>query len=132
MVNLAPAVISLIALVGLPACVLVPAASGPVQASADQPCAKIFWRDVGAADINAAIFFQSPDPQLTKLGYGPTPGATPPRSSSETADLDVPLRSDRSIELSAEYRRQYEKDYLHGVEQWLRARLVVEVRSCPR
>jgi len=130
MAKVAGAVISLAALVGLPACALLPASSGSVQASADQPCAKIFWREVGAADINTAIF-QSPDPQLAKLGYGPGPSAMPP-SSSDSADLDVPLRSNRSLELSVEYRRQYERDYLQGVEQWLRAHLAVEVRSCPR
>jgi len=122
----------LIGLLGLSGCGLLQTAAGPVQAPNNQHCAKISWHSLGAArDINAAIFAGSGDAGLTRLAYGPGPRRGPQAPSAETAELDQPLRSERSLDLSAEFPREYEKAQIREVEQWLQAHLAVEVRSCP-
>jgi len=104
----------------------------PVQSSNTQNCAKISWHSLGAArDINAAIFAGNADAGLTRLAYGPGPRRGPQALSGETIELDQPLRSERSLDLSVEFPREYEKAQTREVEQWLQAHLAVEVRSCP-
>jgi hypothetical protein len=116
-------------LTGLSACGLVPTSPDPLQASRTQPCARISWQDLGAArDINAAI--NKGDARPTRLAYGR--GASPQApDSGEMAEFDQLLRSERSIDLSMEIRRENEKAYVKGIEHWLQSHLAIEVRSCP-
>jgi len=124
-------VASVIGLAALPACGLAPISTGTAPASSSQPCAKIAWRDLGTArDINTAIFAYKGGAGPTRLTYGPGPRPQSP-ASGESAELDLPLRSERSVDLSNEIRREYEKHYVQGVEQWLQAHLAIEMRSCP-
>jgi len=118
-------------LIGLSACAQLPPSPGVARApSLSQSCAKISWRDMSAArDINAAIFTRKDDAALTRLAYGPVSGLQP--SSEEPAELDRPLRSEQSLQLSEEFRREHEKAQLREVEHWVQAHLTVEVRSCP-
>lgn len=114
-------------LVGLSACGQLPTSPGVVQAAHSQPCARISWQNLGAA---REIFAPASDAALTKLAYGSARGVQA-ATSTEIAELDQPLRSRQSIDLSAELRRDREKAELKELEQWLQSHLSVEVRSCP-
>jgi len=120
-----------IGLAALSACGVAPISTVTAPASRSQPCAKIAWRDLGTArDLNAAIFGHKGDAAPTRLAYGPRPRPEV-LTSGENEELDLPLRSERSVELSNEFRREYEKNYAQGVEQWVQAHLAIEMRSCP-
>jgi len=81
-----------------------------------------------ARDINAMISGQKNEPGLTRLAYGSGAQAAGP---APIADLEQPLRSAQSIDLSREVRRDYEKARAREIEQWVQAHLAVQVRSCP-
>lgn len=120
----------LICLFGVTGCGQLPTSPGTVQASRSQPCARISWQALGSTrDINAAISPDHGDARLTKLAYGP--GPRPQAASGDIAEIDQPLRSDRSIELSAEIQRQYQQTQVHEIQSWLQSHLTVEVRNCP-
>jgi hypothetical protein len=124
-------VASVIGLAALSACGLPPISTSTAPAAASQPCAKIAWRDLGTArDLNGAIFAYKGDAAPTRLAYGPGPRPEA-LTSGENEELDLPLRSERSVDLSNEVRREYEKQYVQGVEQWVQAHLAIEMRSCP-
>ncbi|HYL87689.1 MAG TPA: hypothetical protein VEU32_02865 [Burkholderiales bacterium] len=61
-----------IGIAGLSGCGPLPVSTASVEAPRSQPCARIFWRDLGSArDINAAIATEKPDARLVRTAYAP-------------------------------------------------------------
>ena len=123
----------LIALIGLSACAQLPPSPSVARAPSrtHQLCATIAWHNAGSApDSNGLVFTHKDEAQLTRLAYAPASGLTAP-SSVAIAELEQPLRSQQSIELSLQVRREYEKTRTREIEQWVQAHLTLEVRSCP-
>ena len=125
----------LIALLGVSACAQLPPSSPSVARAAPsrihQLCATIAWQDAGPArDINSLAFTNQHEPELTRLAYEQQSTPTAP-SSAAIAELEQPLRSPESIDLSMQVRREYEKTRAREIGQWVQAHLSVEVRTCP-
>ena len=125
----------LIALLGASACAQLPPSSPSVARAAPsrihQLCAAIAWQDAGSAgDINSFAFTGKNEAELTRLAYETASGLTAPASVG-IAELEQPLRSPQSIDLSMKVRREYEKTRTREIGQWVQAHLSVEVRTCP-
>jgi len=111
----------LAAVVCLSACEGVPVAPHP-------PCARIYWHDLGTArDINEAIFSGEREARPTSTSMK----RPADKQSGDRPELDSPLRSARSVELSVQFPHEYEKVYRQAIQRWVQEHLAVEMLSCP-
>ena len=125
----------LIGLIGLSACAQLPPAPPSIARVASsrihELCATIAWQDPRPErDINTFAFTRKDAPELTRLAYDAATTEAAP-SSAAMPELDQPLRSPQSINLSLQIQRDYGKTRAQEVGQWVQAHLAVERRTCP-